>query len=102
MKKLKQSGAFVLGKLNMHEAALGATNNNPHFGQCQNPFAPGLTPGGSSGGSGAAVAGLMAPIALGTDTMGSVRIPASYCGVCGFKPSYGAISTASTVLSVID
>ena len=97
VKKLKKAGAIITGKLNMHEAALGATNNNPHFGACQNPYRFGFTPGGSSGGSAAAVAGLMVPLSLGTDTMGSVRIPASYCGVCGFKPSYGAVSTAQSV-----
>lgn len=95
--RLRAAGAVIIGKLNMHEAALGADNDNPHFGACQNPHRPGHTPGGSSGGSGAAVAAGLCAAALGTDTMGSVRIPASYCGVVGLKPSWGAISTRGTV-----
>lgn len=94
---LRAAGAVLLGKLNMHEAALGADNNNPHFGACHNPHRPGHTPGGSSGGSGAAVAVGLCGAALGTDTMGSVRIPASYCGVVGLKPGWGIISTRGTV-----
>ena len=90
---LKAGGAVILGKLNMHEAALGATNDNPWFGRCENPLRAGFTPGGSSGGSGAAVAAGLCAAALGSDTLGSVRVPASYCGVYGFKPSYGRIST---------
>ncbi|WP_226660784.1 amidase [Microbulbifer aggregans] len=84
--RLRAAGVIVLGKLNMHEIALGATNDNPHWGRCENPLRPGYTPGGSSGGSGAAVAAGLCAFALGTDTMGSVRIPASYCGVAGLKP----------------
>lgn len=95
--RLRDAGAVIVGKLNMHEAALGADNNNPHFGACHNPHRPGFTPGGSSGGSGAAVAAGLCSAALGTDSMGSVRIPASYCGVVGFKPSWGAISTRGSV-----
>ena len=95
--RLRDAGAVIIGKLNMHEAALGADNNNPHFGACHNPHRPGFTPGGSSGGSGAAVAAGLCSAALGTDSMGSVRIPASYCGVVGLKPSWGAISTRGTV-----
>ena len=95
--KLRQAGAAVLGKLNMHEGALGASNHNSHFGDCHNPHRHGFTPGGSSGGSAAAVAAGLVPIALGTDTMGSVRIPASYCGVFGFKPSRGAVSNQGSV-----
>lgn len=95
--RLREAGAVIVGKLNMHEAALGADNNNPHFGACHNPHRPGFTPGGSSGGSGAAVAAGLCSAALGTDSMGSVRIPASYCGVVGLKPSWGAISTRGTV-----
>ena len=94
---LRAAGAIILGKLNMHEAALGADNDNPHFGACHNPHRPGFTPGGSSGGSGAAVAAGLCGAALGTDTMGSVRIPASYCGVFGLKPTWGAVSTRGTV-----
>ena len=91
---LKRAGMVPLGKLNMHEIALGATNDNPHCGRCHNPLRPGFTPGGSSGGSAAAVAAGLCAIALGTDTMGSVRIPASYCGVYGLKPGRGSVSTA--------
>lgn len=95
--RLREAGAVIIGKLNMHEAALGADNNNPHFGACHNPHRPGFTPGGSSGGSGAAVAAGLCSAALGTDSMGSVRIPASYCGVVGLKPSWGAVSTRGSV-----
>lgn len=92
VQQLKAAGAVIVGKTNLHEAALGATTDNPWFGRCDNPRRAGYTPGGSSGGSGAAVAAAMCALALGTDTAGSVRIPASYCGVAGFKPSRGAIS----------
>ena len=95
--RLRAAGAMIVGKLNMHEAALGADNDNPHHGACHNPHRPGFTPGGSSGGSGAAVAAGLCAAALGTDTMGSVRIPASYCGVVGLKPSWGAVSTRGSV-----
>ncbi|CAM3915751.1 amidase [Rheinheimera salexigens] len=95
--QLKQAGSAIVGKLNMHEGALGASNHNAHFGHCYNPHQLGYTPGGSSGGSGAAVAACIVPIALGTDTMGSVRIPASYCGVFGLKPSRGAVSNRGSV-----
>ena len=91
--KLRSAGAAIIGSLNMHEAALGATTANPFYGTTHNPVRHGYTPGGSSGGSGAAVAAGVCDIALGTDTMGSVRIPASYCGVFGLKPSAGGISS---------
>ena len=91
--RLKAAGMVCLGKLNMHAMALGATNHNADFGHCYNPVRAGYTPGGSSGGSAAAVASGLCGIALGTDTMGSVRIPAAYCGVVGFKPSFGALPT---------
>ncbi|WOE75384.1 amidase [Alterisphingorhabdus coralli] len=90
--RLRHAGAAIIGMLNMEEAALGAKTDNPWFGATQNPHKPGYTPGGSSGGSGAAVAAGLCDIALGTDTMGSVRIPAAYCGVYGFKPARGALS----------
>jgi aspartyl-tRNA(Asn)/glutamyl-tRNA(Gln) amidotransferase subunit A len=90
--RLREAGALLVGTLNMEEAALGATTNNPHFGKTHNPRRFGFTPGGSSGGSGAAVAAGLVRVALGTDTMGSCRIPAAYCGVVGFKPSFGRIS----------
>jgi aspartyl-tRNA(Asn)/glutamyl-tRNA(Gln) amidotransferase subunit A len=89
---LRQAGATIIGTVNMEEAALGATTNNPHFGKTHNPHRIGFTPGGSSGGSGAAVAAGMVRAALGSDTMGSCRLPAAYCGVVGFKPSFGRVS----------
>lgn len=91
--KLRAQGAIIIGKTNLHEAALGATNDNPHYGRCFNPYGSNRTPGGSSGGSAAAVAADLVPGALGTDTMGSIRIPASYCGAVGLKPTYGRVST---------
>jgi len=97
VQRLRAAGVVILGKLNMHEAALGATNDNPHFGRCEHPQRAGFTPGGSSGGSAAAVAAGLCGFALGTDTMGSVRIPAAYCGVVSFKASWGRISTAGSV-----
>ena len=93
IRRLRDAGAVIVGKLNMHEAALGATGDNPWFGRCENPHRAGYTPGGSSSGSGAAVAAGLVPAALGTDTLGSVRVPASYCGTAGFKPTYGLVST---------
>jgi aspartyl-tRNA(Asn)/glutamyl-tRNA(Gln) amidotransferase subunit A len=90
---LRSNGAAILGSLNMHEAALGATTDNAFFGRTHNPHRIGHTPGGSSGGSAAAVAAGLCDIALGTDTLGSVRIPAAYCGVYGLKPTSGAVST---------
>jgi aspartyl-tRNA(Asn)/glutamyl-tRNA(Gln) amidotransferase subunit A len=91
--KLRQAGADIIGIANMEEAALGAVTNNPHFGKTINPLRENFTAGGSSGGSAAAVAAGMTRVSLGTDTMGSCRIPAAYCGVVGFKPSVGRIST---------
>lgn len=95
--RLRAGGAVILGKVNMHAAAFGATGANRDFGDCANPAAPGMVPGGSSSGSGAIVAAGWADLALGTDTMGSVRLPASYCGVTGFKPSAGALSLSGVV-----
>ncbi len=89
---LRAKGAAIIGTTNMEEAALGAKTDNPWFGATQNPHRLGYTPGGSSGGSGAAVAAGLCDVALGTDTMGSIRIPAAYCGVYGFKPAHAAIS----------
>ena len=83
----RKAGFIVTGKLNMHEAALGTTTENPHFGATRNPLNLAFSAGGSSGGSGAAVAGGMVPLALGSDTMGSVRLPAASCGLVGFKPA---------------
>lgn len=95
--RLRAAGLVILGKLALHEGALGATTDTPGFGRCQNPLKIGLTPGGSSGGSGAAVAAGFVPWALGTDTLGSVRIPAAYCGVVGLKPSEGLVSRSGVV-----
>lgn len=92
VQKLKKSGAILTGKLNMHEYALGITTNNPHYGPCRNPWERTRIPGGSSGGSAAAVSNHMATAALGTDTGGSIRIPASACGIVGLKPTYGRVS----------
>ncbi|MEL6687766.1 MAG: amidase [Pseudomonadota bacterium] len=88
IKRLKAAGALLVGTLNMEEGALGAQTDNPWFGKSINPLKDGYTPGGSSGGSSAAVAAGFVEAALGTDTMGSVRIPSAYCGLWGFKPSH--------------
>jgi aspartyl-tRNA(Asn)/glutamyl-tRNA(Gln) amidotransferase subunit A len=95
--RLRAGGAVLLGLLNMDEAALGDTTENPHFGRTENPWQPGFTAGGSSGGAGAAVAAGLCEAALGTDTLGSVRIPASYCGIVGHKPLPGAIAANGVV-----
>jgi aspartyl-tRNA(Asn)/glutamyl-tRNA(Gln) amidotransferase subunit A len=91
--RLRAAGAVLIGTLNMHEGALGATTDNPFWGRCMNPLKPGYTPGGSSGGSAAAVAGGMLQFTLGTDTLGSVRVPAAYCGLWGLKPTKGGVPT---------
>ena len=88
VRRLRAAGADVVATLNMEEGALGAATDNPWFGRTHNPLLHGYTAGGSSGGSAAAVAAGIVDAALGTDTMGSVRIPSSYCGVFGFKPSH--------------
>ncbi|WP_237213615.1 amidase [Falsiroseomonas oryziterrae] len=93
--RLRAAGCAVLGKVAMHEGALGATTDVPRL--CYNPLRHGFTPGGSSGGSGAAVAAGFADLAIGTDTMGSVRIPAAYCGVVGLKPTRGVVSRSGVV-----
>ena len=92
VQKIKKAGAQIVGKTNTHEIALGVTNNNPHYGACKNPWDVTRTPGGSSGGSAVAVATGMAMAAIGTDTGGSIRIPAALCGVVGLKPTYGRVS----------
>jgi aspartyl-tRNA(Asn)/glutamyl-tRNA(Gln) amidotransferase subunit A len=92
IEKIKQAGATIMGKTNTHEIALGVTGNNPHFGTAHNPWNTERIPGGSSSGSAIAVATGMALGALGTDTGGSIRIPASLCGVVGLKPTYGRVS----------
>ncbi len=95
--RLRDAGAMIVGTLNMHEAALGATTDNAFYGRTHNPHRHGFTPGGSSGGSGAAVAAGLVDAALGTDTLGSIRIPAAYCGVYGLKPTLGAVSSDGLV-----
>ncbi|MDB5072711.1 MAG: amidase [Candidatus Eremiobacteraeota bacterium] len=89
--KLRAAGALVIGKTNTHEFAWGITTENPHFGRTGNPWDPTRTAGGSSGGSGAAVAAGLCDIALGTDTLGSIRIPAALNGISGFRPATGAL-----------
>jgi aspartyl-tRNA(Asn)/glutamyl-tRNA(Gln) amidotransferase subunit A len=92
VEKLKEAGAILMGKTNTHEIALGITGNNPHYGTARNPWDTTRIPGGSSSGSAIAVATGMALGALGTDTGGSIRIPASLCGIVGFKPTFGRVS----------
>jgi aspartyl-tRNA(Asn)/glutamyl-tRNA(Gln) amidotransferase subunit A len=92
VERLLDAGAVVNGKTNLHEFAFGVSNKNPHFGDCINPYSDKHVSGGSSGGSAVAVALGMCDAALGTDTAGSVRIPASFCGVVGFKPTQHLIS----------
>jgi aspartyl-tRNA(Asn)/glutamyl-tRNA(Gln) amidotransferase subunit A len=92
VERLEAAGAVILGKLNMHELAYGVTSDNPHFGTVHNPWNAECSPGGSSGGSGAAVAANIVYGAMGSDTGGSVRIPAAFCGTVGLKPTYGRVS----------
>jgi aspartyl-tRNA(Asn)/glutamyl-tRNA(Gln) amidotransferase subunit A len=92
IQKLSEAGAIMIGKLNMHEFAYGTNSTNPHFGPVRNPWDTERIPGGSSGGSGAALAASFVPLTLGTDTGGSIRIPSALCGVAGLKPTFGRIS----------
>jgi aspartyl-tRNA(Asn)/glutamyl-tRNA(Gln) amidotransferase subunit A len=94
---LYQAGAVLLGKLNMHEWALGVTNINPHYGPSRNPWDPSRITGGSSGGAAAALAAGLCMGALGSDTGGSIRIPASLCGIVGLKPTFGRVSLQGVI-----
>jgi aspartyl-tRNA(Asn)/glutamyl-tRNA(Gln) amidotransferase subunit A len=95
--RLRASGAVLLGKTNMDEGALGAATDNPHYGPTHHPYRHGYCAGGSSGGAAAAVAAGLAVAAVGSDSLGSIRIPASYCGVFALKPTHGEISTRGMV-----
>jgi aspartyl-tRNA(Asn)/glutamyl-tRNA(Gln) amidotransferase subunit A len=92
VERLSAAGAVLIGKTNMHELAYGITSANPHFGTVRNPWDIERIPGGSSGGSGAAVAADFVFMAMGSDTGGSIRIPASFCGIVGLKPTFGRVS----------
>ncbi|HEY8450493.1 MAG TPA: amidase [Bacillota bacterium] len=95
--RLRRAGAIIIGKTNTHQFAFGATNESSHIGPARNPWHLDHTPGGSSGGSGAAVAAGIVAAALGSDTGGSVRIPAAACGIFGIKPTYGRVSKAGVL-----
>lgn len=97
VRRMREFGCVVIGKANLHEWAFGVTSQNPHYGGVRNPRAPDRVPGGSSGGSAAAVAAGLCDWAVGSDTGGSIRIPASYCGVVGFKPTIGTVDTEGVV-----
>lgn len=97
LQRLLDEGAVLLGKSNMHELAFGATSNNAFYGPVRNPYDVTRIPGGSSGGTAAAIAARIAPVGLGTDTAGSVRVPAALTGTVGFRPSAGRYSTAGIV-----
>src|SRR5580704_10328379 len=97
VRRLKDAGAIILGKLNLHEFAYGGTSDVSYFGAVHNPWALDHITGGSSGGSAAATAADLCFGSLGTDTAGSVRIPSSYCGVVGFKPTYGRVSLSGII-----
>ncbi|HEV2035079.1 MAG TPA: amidase [Candidatus Dormibacteraeota bacterium] len=95
--RLRRDGCVIVGKTNLHEFAYGVTSVNPHYGAVRNPHDPSRVAGGSSGGSAAAVAAGMCDWAIGSDTGGSIRIPASLCGVVGFKPALGSVETTGVI-----
>ena len=97
--RLRAAGAIRIGRTNLHEFAYGITNVNPHYGPAHNPWQPDHVTGGSSGGSAAAVAAGAAGFSLGTDTGGSVRLPAALCGIVGLKPTYGRVSRSGLLPS---
>ncbi|MFL6602763.1 MAG: amidase family protein [Steroidobacteraceae bacterium] len=97
VRSLRASGAIVLGKTNLHELSYGWTSNNMAFGAVHNPYDPTRIPGGSSGGTAAAVAARMAPLGIAEDTQGSIRVPAAMCGIAGFRPTTGRYSTKGCV-----
>lgn len=94
---LRSAGAIVLGKTNLHELSFGWTSNNLAYGAVHNPYDPARIPGGSSGGTGAAIAARMAPLGIAEDTEGSIRVPAAFCGIQGFRPTTGRYSTRGCV-----
>jgi Asp-tRNA(Asn)/Glu-tRNA(Gln) amidotransferase A subunit family amidase len=100
IRRLNAAGAILIGALNMEEYAYGFYTDNPHHGRTLNPHDPTRTAGGSSGGSAAAVAAGLVPIALGSDTNGSIRVPSSFCGIFGLKPTYGRVSRSGSLLFV--
>ena len=97
VRRLRKAGAIIIGKTNLHEVALGVTSANEHFGPVHNPHDPSRVAGGSSGGSAVAVATGMGALSVGTDTRGSVRIPAACCGIAGHKPTYGLVPVTDVV-----
>ncbi len=97
IKRIRQAGCVVVGKANLHEFAYGVTSVNPHYGAVRNPRDPSRVAGGSSGGSAVAVAAGMCDWAIGSDTGGSIRIPASLCGVAGFKPAFGSVDIGGVI-----
>ena len=97
VRKLSRAGAILLGKTNLHEFAYGITTNNAHYGAAHNPWALDRIPGGSSGGSAAAIAAGLCVASIGTDTGGSIRIPAAMCGIVGLKPTFGRVSVFGTI-----
>jgi aspartyl-tRNA(Asn)/glutamyl-tRNA(Gln) amidotransferase subunit A len=97
VERLRAAGAIVIGKTHLHEFAIGATNVNPHYGPARNPWNLDLSPGGSSGGSAAAVAAELCPAALGSDTGGSIRVPSALCGLTGIRPAPGTVNVEGVI-----